>query len=392
MPAIFISYRRDDSASAAGRLADTLATRFDPGEIFRDVHAVPVGADFREVLREAVRTAQVVLVVIGRFWAVGRSSSTSRLQEPEDYVRMEIEEALAHDVHVVPVLVEGAQMPAGEAMPESIRRLAYLQAHEVLDSRWDHDVDRLVELLTRSAGLIARTRSAESAWSTAASAVRGTVAGLPADFLSLIYEPRRFLAARASAANVDVVRAAVFLAVSQFLGAFLILQAWPTRSSAMDFASSGALLLLILAFAASLPMYLSWRLAGAPRAYRRVLVILLYQCAFVGLCVSLAALVMLLVLGLVVPEAIDELARMPTVQSAARVLTALESRPTTLWVIGSLIAGLIGIGALIWLAGTWGAYALALGQSRARAWLAFALFALFFLGPVGFLVWVAAFL
>jgi hypothetical protein len=125
MPAVFISYRRDDTVSATGRLADALATRFGPEEIFRDIQAIDAGADFRDVLRDALRTAQVVVVVIGRFWPGTRGASTpSRLHDPGDYVRMEIEEALTHDVHIVPVLVEGVPMPGRAEAPQSIRPLA----------------------------------------------------------------------------------------------------------------------------------------------------------------------------------------------------------------------------------------------------------------------------
>jgi len=394
MPAIFISYRRDDTVSAAGRLADALATRFGSEEIFRDIQAIEAGADFRDALRDALRTAQVVLVVIGRFWPGPRAeSSLSRLHDPGDYVRMEIEEALAQGVQIVPVIVEGARMPAAEDLPESIRPLAYRHAHELSDSRWGYDFDRLVELLARRSGLVQRAPAASSRWSTAEFGRRGITGAfsqLPADFLRLLYEPRRFLSARAADAHDNVMRVCVFLVVSQLLGAFLILQEWPTRSSPVEFATTAPVLTLLVGFVLSLPMYLAWRLAGAPREYQRVLVIFLYQCSFAGLCASLVAFVMLVGMKMVVPRAVDDFAAAPTVQGVSVFMAALESTPgNTPWVIGTLIGWLIGVGLLLWLAGSWAAYRLALGQSRLRSLAALTLFAIFVAGPVAFLVWAA---
>ena len=132
MPAIFISYRREDTISATGRLADVLAARYGPTEIFRDIEAIEAGADFRVALVGALAAAQVVLVIIGRSWLAGRPGTGSPDQEdPEDYVRFEIETALASDVPVIPVLVEGARMPDPDELPLSIRALAYQQAHEM---------------------------------------------------------------------------------------------------------------------------------------------------------------------------------------------------------------------------------------------------------------------
>jgi len=394
MPAIFISYRRDDTVSAAGRLADALATRFGSEEIFRDIQAIEAGADFRDALRDALRTAQVVLVVIGRFWPGPRGeSSPSRLHDPGDYVRMEIEEALAQDVQIVPVIVEGARMPAAEDLPESIRPLAYLHAHELSDTRWGYDFDRLVELLARRSGLVQRAPAAASRWSTAEFGRRGITrafAQLPADFLGLVYEPRRFLGARAADAHDNVMRVCVFLVASQLLGAFLFLQEWPTRSSPVEFATTAPILTLLVGFALSLPMYLAWRLAGAPREYQRILVIFLYQCSFAGLCASLVMFVMLVGVKMVVPLAVDDFAAAPTVHAVSVFLATLESTPgNTPWVIGTLIGGLIGVGMLLWLAGSWAAYRLALGQSRLRSLAALTLFAIFVAGPVAFLVWAA---
>jgi hypothetical protein len=106
-----------------------------------------------------VQSAQVMLVVIGRSWSAARGSAPSRLFEPGDYVRMEVEAALAQDIPVIPILVEGARMPADRELPESLRRLTYRQALEISDSRWGYDTERLVQHLIRY-GLVPRSLAA----------------------------------------------------------------------------------------------------------------------------------------------------------------------------------------------------------------------------------------
>jgi len=380
MAAIFISYRRDDTISATGRLADALAARFGSEEVFRDVQAIQAGTDFRDALRDALRTAQVVLVVIGRSW------------NPSEYVCMEIEEAISADIPLVPVLVEGGRMPAAGDLPEPIRPFAYRQAHEVSESRWNYDTDRLIALVAGQAGLVPRALSATSQPPVADAVSRGLAAAfarLPTDFLRLVYEPRRFLMARASDAHGGAIRACVLLIVSQLVGTVLILQEWPTRAP-VSFVISALLLTLLVAFVLSLPMYLAWRTAGAPRDYQRVLVILVYQCAFIDLCISLITVVMLIGFEMVVPRAVDDFAARPTIQAASVFMTRLEAAQGKIpWVIASLISGFITVGMMLWLAGSWGAYRLALGRSRMHSLAAFVIFGMLVGGPIAFLMWAA---
>ena len=113
MPAIFVSYRRSDSLSATGRLADELERRFGGERVFRDLEAIEAGADFERAILDALRAATVILAVIGRAWlSAADASGTRRLDDPTDYVRREIETALSEGIDVIPVLVEGATTPA----------------------------------------------------------------------------------------------------------------------------------------------------------------------------------------------------------------------------------------------------------------------------------------
>lgn len=147
MAGVFVSYRRDDSQGFAGRLADDLDERLGADRVFRDIE-IPVGSDFTEVLHRAIAVSDVLLVVIGRRWAGGATADQpSRLLEPTDWVRAEIEAAFARDKQVVPVLVGGATMPIASELPEGIRRLAKLQAAEIRDRHWEADLDALADRL-----------------------------------------------------------------------------------------------------------------------------------------------------------------------------------------------------------------------------------------------------
>jgi len=144
---IFVSYRRDDSQGFAGRLADDLSEVLGPDRVFRDIE-IPAGSDFTDVLHRAIAASDALLVVIGRHWAAGSAEGyESRLFEPTDWVRTEIEAALAQGKQVIPVLVAGATMPAASSLPVSIQRLARMQAASMSDRHWDVEVGELADRL-----------------------------------------------------------------------------------------------------------------------------------------------------------------------------------------------------------------------------------------------------
>jgi hypothetical protein len=146
---IFISYRRNDCLSQANGLHDGLMNRLPGAQIFMDVDSIPAGVDFEEYIRAAIDKCDVVLVLIGDNWLDTRAdTSTRRIDEQNDFVRLEVESALANpSVTTIPVLVEGAQMPEAATLPESIQRLARINAFELDDRRWKADLSRITELL-----------------------------------------------------------------------------------------------------------------------------------------------------------------------------------------------------------------------------------------------------
>jgi len=150
---LFISYRRVDSAGHVGRLHDHLAAVpvFRAGGIFRDIDSIEFGDDFVRAMRLAVEFADVMLVVIGREWITAGTRRNRRLDNADDPVRIEIASAFHIGVPVIPVLVQGATMPAAWPLPPDLRPLATANAIEVSDTRFAHDVERLTDAIQRAA-------------------------------------------------------------------------------------------------------------------------------------------------------------------------------------------------------------------------------------------------
>jgi len=161
-PAIFLSYRRADTGGHAGRLVDALEERFGKGSVFQDVAAIAPGSDFARAIDSAIAHCQVLIVLIGDTWLAERDAGGGlRLHDPEDFVRAEIAAALKANRPVLPVLVEGGTMPAEDALPQDLKRLARLHALELSDTRWDYDVDRLANAIRNLTG---RARGSRRRW------------------------------------------------------------------------------------------------------------------------------------------------------------------------------------------------------------------------------------
>jgi tetratricopeptide (TPR) repeat protein len=141
---IFISYRRDDSAASAGRLYDHLLAQFPNDQIFIDVDLDP-GIDFLEAIEASVGSCDVLIAVIGKNWLLSTDEAGKRrLDNKEDFVRLEIATALKRSILVIPVLVEAASMPRSYDLPDDLKPLARRNALEVSHSRFNADFGRLV--------------------------------------------------------------------------------------------------------------------------------------------------------------------------------------------------------------------------------------------------------
>ena len=180
MARIFVSYRREDTTGFAGRIKDELERRFGDVEVFRDVDDIVSGEDFVERLDRALRDCRVLIAVIGRNWLTVRNAKgTGRLHDSDDFVRREIGAALTGDVRVIPVLVDGARMPAKADLPDDLKLLARRQAHELADSRWDYDIGRLGDLIQETLGLGTKPKpAAKWRWPVAAAVIGLVIAAL----------------------------------------------------------------------------------------------------------------------------------------------------------------------------------------------------------------------
>jgi hypothetical protein len=148
---IFISYRRGDTAQAADWLFDRLAGHFGQQQVVKDLDPAQLGPNFAKVIATAVASCDVLLVLIGHQWltAAGQDGGR-RLYDPHDFVRLEIEAALPRGVQVIPVLIDGARMPAAGELPPSLAGLPRQQTLELSPNRLDPDTARLLQALDQS--------------------------------------------------------------------------------------------------------------------------------------------------------------------------------------------------------------------------------------------------
>src|SRR5262245_66582192 len=136
MPGIFISYRRWDSAYVKG-IDDALKKHFGSIPIFRDIDSIEPGLDFVEQIGKAVGSCDVLLAVIGSAWlSVTNKDGRPRLMDSQDFVRQEIQQALARNIRVIPVLVGGAGMRSVDGLRPELRALARRYGVEMCGARW----------------------------------------------------------------------------------------------------------------------------------------------------------------------------------------------------------------------------------------------------------------
>lgn len=146
---IFISYRREDSSAAAGRIYDRLIQSFPPNSIFMDIDTTDLGADFAEVIENHLANCTVFLAIIGPRWSDARDvKGARRLDNPNDFVRLEIAAALnKKKIKLIPVLLDGAEMPGADDLPEPLKGLSRRNAVLIRHERFNDDVDALVKAI-----------------------------------------------------------------------------------------------------------------------------------------------------------------------------------------------------------------------------------------------------
>ena len=145
MSKIFLSYRRQDSAYVARLICERLRAHFGADAVFMDIDCIPFGVNFREHLTAALDQCGILLAVIGPRWS-GETGTLRRIDDPRDFVRIEIESALERNLPVVPILIDHARIPDEVDLPPSLARLAYRHALDLDPGRdFDNQIDRLIK-------------------------------------------------------------------------------------------------------------------------------------------------------------------------------------------------------------------------------------------------------
>ena len=159
----------------AGRLHDSLAPTFGRNKLFMDVDNIPVGRDFEEYLKSQVAACDAMLAVIGPNWLAAKDDTGKRrLDNPDDFIVIEIGTALTRNIPVVPVLVDGARMPKASELPDSLKLLARRQAIQVRHTNFRSDAEALVKRLREALGY----DSPERRWRVRATAAVAAIAVL----------------------------------------------------------------------------------------------------------------------------------------------------------------------------------------------------------------------
>ena len=157
MPKIFISYRRSDTGSEAGRLRTSLVQHFGGEQIFRDKDNIPPGVNWREEVRQALSGDTIVLALIGKAWVTATDDAGQRIiDSSQSNNRLELETALREHLRTIPVLVEGAQVPKPNELPDVLRELLSRNAVRLRDDDWDTDVRKIIEAVEKPRRWLAR--------------------------------------------------------------------------------------------------------------------------------------------------------------------------------------------------------------------------------------------
>lgn len=154
MAKLFISYRREDTATAADRLYAELGKKFGKKQIFMDFKSLKAGSSFVEQIKKQIKSSSVLLVIIGSKWlqSFTEDSPTNQNTPSDDYVLVEIETAQNNGIPVIPVLVEGATMPEEKDLPITLKDFTKLHAFELDLRHWKHDIKSLISAINEYTG------------------------------------------------------------------------------------------------------------------------------------------------------------------------------------------------------------------------------------------------
>jgi hypothetical protein len=217
---IFISYRREDTAPAAGRVYDRLVRQLSESNVFFDVSAVGGGLDFEKEIASAINRSDAALIFIGDKWLEPiQPTNEIRIWEPNDYVRAEVRTVLARPIVVLPILVAGARMPKPAQLPEDIRAITTKNALPLRHESFDDDTENIA---AAALGVSRRKRPWEDK-GTLGSRIAYAVVGVIAAFalMLIVSLVHYWMLARPISASVGGPVTAMILAVSLIFGGWM---------------------------------------------------------------------------------------------------------------------------------------------------------------------------
>ena len=394
MAEIFLSYRREDAQGATGRLADALEAHFGDDRVFRDREFAP-GEDFVAAIRRGIESSTVLLVVIGRHWLdVADARGRRRIDDPDDFVRLEIELGLSAGVAVVPVLVDDARMPAAAQLPPSLAEFARCQAIELSDTRWRYDTEQLIARLQTRFGIGADAPRRPTDRATVAERLSRGVA----DVFDLASHPTRMIARRQTGRASDPARAFAFLAAAILVGNVLFTFGFdlPRREGGAGFTATarwlfaGELVGLVFVALLAAALALAWRVVHRSAALRRVGVVFSYIYSGASIGVWTGILLFGTAVGLIDQTFFGRLfdaalaATSASAPAAAAPQLRFEDAPyRSAATVLLLLAPVVWLATLAWCVVAWGSFRRALGATRVQAWAATSLW----IALIGALLW-----
>ena len=373
---IFINYRREDSIGTAGRLRDRLAEAFGEENLFMDVDNIPAGVDFVADLNNQVAACRVFLAVIGPNWMDAKDASgVRRLDNPDDFVTIEIAAALARDIRVIPVLVDNARMPKADTLPEPIRPLVRRNAVEMRNTQFRRDAEVLIakmsEALNREPAepvQLRRTSMVTQAYGPSRNLFDKILNCAPNYFsalAALFSGPKKFIAARLLNTESEWIDALVFLAITISLTSLVL--NYPTGHNTWAVLAKNELVTIFLTACGVVALRFSWWLVGGKADAKSFFIAYAYATA--GSLIFLAVFQLLAIgfLRLQDPELFARIAKNPWAWPEP------EWYEHTSYVIFGWMNMLAVVSAIFWFLLTWGVFRRLTGASKFRSCAAFAI-------------------
>lgn len=377
MAGIFINYRREDSSGVTGRLADKLKAHFGEDQIFRDIDTIKAGADFVEAIHQALSSCSALLAIIGPQWiSATDKQGRRRLDDPQDYTRLEISAAFVRNIPVIPVLVDGASMPGPDQLPDDIVMLSRRQAIELGDKRWTYDTGQLIAALELLPDLKAPAK--KRATTGLLATLHQALAFLPSylnDLMAAVTRPKSFIAERNTGKEGDLKNCLVFLGITVFITAALQAPLQPKHGLLTAYVNYG-LRFLLLVISLSGILRLSWRIVGGKAEFTRFLITFSYYAAVILLGLVCATLALFGILHELDPQLYTLLQKTGETGDWRTFLQADPFQRTS-FIAATIGYALIVLLTVIWGVAGWGAFRELNGLSRLRSTIALILTAVF---------------